>query len=443
MMKPSLVFLAVAGASQLVLTDAFSAPSRLPMALQRNAGRAASCGLMMKWTDEERAARAQAQAQRNAKLIAEREERQRKLAERDSFLDEQRKTIPQNMQKEGSQYVMPEGNYGAEAGGLFGWANNNPSSKSAVYDTEFINSATGGAGVGDMMLELRGQGRTDESKEVQIEGKDGKPITIFYREMGQPVEGQGPVVCVHGVLDHSWSYREMMQMMANDGIQSFALDMPGCGYSAWPQPGYEYDWSEEGVKQTLDRFLDAAGIKTPVTLMVQGYVYGQYALIWGQENPDKVQRIIVLNTPLQTGTALPFPLQQYQLPIVSSFVAQDAMRAERFLEGGCAYAIESDTCDRYREPFLESMMPGLAVVDLMQKFNMDKTLQKAKSLVASGAVPTLVAWATSDKYLTTEDAEAFCAETGATYAPIAGQAGYLSTVDYAESTYGTVKTWCR
>ena len=28
---------------------------------------------------------------------------------------------------------------GAEASGLFGWANNNPSSKNAFYDTEFIN----------------------------------------------------------------------------------------------------------------------------------------------------------------------------------------------------------------------------------------------------------------------------------------------------------------
>ena len=38
---------------------------------------------------------------------------------------------------------MPEGNFGDKATGLFGWANNNPSSKNAIYDTEFINSAAG------------------------------------------------------------------------------------------------------------------------------------------------------------------------------------------------------------------------------------------------------------------------------------------------------------
>ena len=34
------------------------------------------------------------------------------------------------------------------------------------------------------------------------------------------------------------------------------------------------------------------------------------------------------------------------------------MRAERFLEAGSAYAMDVADADRFREPFLESMMPG-------------------------------------------------------------------------------------
>ncbi len=48
----------------------------------------------------------------------------------------------------------------------------------------------------------------------------------------------------------------------------------------------------------------------------------QYALEWAFENPERVQRVIILNTPLQTGTKMPFELTQYKLPFVSSFVAQ-------------------------------------------------------------------------------------------------------------------------
>ena len=136
----------------------------------------------------------------------------------------------------------------------------------------------GGAGTADMIIEMRGKGRTAEGKEVTIKGKDNKDVKIFYRQVGEQVEGQAPVVCVHGVLDHSWSWREMQQLMAKDGVASYALDMPGCGYSSWPQPGFDYEWSEEGVKETLSRFVEAAGINGPITLMVQGFVYGQVAL---------------------------------------------------------------------------------------------------------------------------------------------------------------------
>jgi hypothetical protein len=59
--------------------------------------------------------------------------------------------------------VMAEGNYGEKATGLFGWANNNPSSKNAIYDTEFINSAAGGGNVGEMMVGMRGKGKVASS----------------------------------------------------------------------------------------------------------------------------------------------------------------------------------------------------------------------------------------------------------------------------------------
>jgi hypothetical protein len=110
---------------------------------------------------QEREERLKAQAERNAKLLREREERQRKLSARDRDILDQRQTSvsrfshlhkrssnkycdeekpeenchkqPQDMNPKGKQYVMEEGNYGDKASGLFGWANNNPSSKSVCF----------------------------------------------------------------------------------------------------------------------------------------------------------------------------------------------------------------------------------------------------------------------------------------------------------------------
>lgn len=78
------------------------------------------------------------QAERNARLLREREERQRRLVEQEQDFSEAKGTSPADIKGSGGKYKMEEGNYGDEAQGLFGWANNNPSSKNAFYDDEFL-----------------------------------------------------------------------------------------------------------------------------------------------------------------------------------------------------------------------------------------------------------------------------------------------------------------
>jgi hypothetical protein len=185
--------------------------------------------ISMAWSPEERARRAELARQREEKISRERAERQRQLEQYDETVAKQRSSNPTNFEAAG-EFVMPEGNYGDKAQGLFGWANNNPSSKNAIYDLEFINSKAGGGNVGEMMTELRGKGRTEEGREVQLPGimKDGRyphslfhlrleescpelhprrNMRVFYRETGTPREGEAKpaVVFIHGLLDHRCS----------------------------------------------------------------------------------------------------------------------------------------------------------------------------------------------------------------------------------------------
>ena len=175
---------------------------------------------------------------------------------------------------------------------------------------------------------------------------------------------------------------------------------------------------------------------------------------------------MVLNTPLLPGTELPFTLKQYTLPIVSSFVAQDAMRAERFLEGGSAYAMDVADTDRYREPFLESMMPGLALVDVMGKCKWEDLLTRIQDKVKSSDLKVThvmhvthlthlthlthvlrlkvrVAWGMDDPYLPSLDAKAFCDATGAEFVPVEGKAGFIVNMDYPESVCKAVGPFLR
>jgi len=390
----------------------------------------------MQWSPEERAQREEAKRIREERIRRERAERAAKLdGAAEDFLRQKATTAPLDLERANEEFVIEGGNYGDQAEGIFGWANNNPSSKSAFYDTEFINSAAGGGNVGEMMLAMRGKGKTPECKDLRVAAavKGGKPLLINYRQMGQPsASAPCPALLIHGVLDHSWSWRPLMSLLAAQGVACYAPDMPGCGYSSWPQPGMDYDYTEENIKKLLTDFVDGVGLPK-VALVVQGFIYSQYALMWALENPARVDRIVVLNAPLKAGTEMPFVLKQYTLPIVSNFVAQDAMRAERFLEGGSAYSMAVEDADRYREPFLESMMPGLALVDLMSKCKYEQLLQKVEAAVKTSSLKVRVAWGMDDPYLAAIDAQAFCEATGAEFVAVQGKAGHIVAMDYPES----------
>lgn len=232
----------------------------------------------------------------------------------------------------------------------------------------------------------------------------------------------------------------MTQLSAQQAC--FALDMPGCGYSSWPQPGMDWDFNEEGIKKLFTQFVDTVGLPK-VSLVVQGFIYSQYALLWALENPSRVDRIVVLNTPVLPGTEMPFVLKQYTIPIVCNFVAQDAMRSERFLEGGSAYAMDIDDTDRYRESFLESMMPGLALVDVMGKCKFEELLKKVEAKVKTTDLKVKVVWGMDDPYLSSLDAKAFCDGSGAEFVAVEGKAGFIVNMDYPESVCNAIGPFLR
>ena len=45
--------------------------------------------------------------------------------------------------------------------------------------------------------------------------------------------------------------RTRIQLSAQQAC--YAIDMPGCGYSSWPQPGMDFDYSEEEIKKSYKK----------------------------------------------------------------------------------------------------------------------------------------------------------------------------------------------
>jgi haloalkane dehalogenase len=111
-------------------------------------------------------------------------------------------------------------------------------------------------------------------------------------------EGSGPtVLCFHGEPSWSYLYRHMLDRLVGTGHRVVCPDLVGFGRSDKPtdQSWYTYERHVDVATRHLDR-LDLDG----VTVVVQDWG-GPIGLRWAVEHPDRVARLVVLNTGLFTG----------------------------------------------------------------------------------------------------------------------------------------------
>jgi haloalkane dehalogenase len=111
-------------------------------------------------------------------------------------------------------------------------------------------------------------------------------------------EGEGdPIVCFHGEPTWSYLYRKMIPPLVAGGNRVIALDYPGFGRSDKPteRSWYTYDRHVDYVTSLLEQ-LDVRN----ATVVVQDWG-GPIGLRWATENPDRAERLVILNTGLFAG----------------------------------------------------------------------------------------------------------------------------------------------
>lgn len=121
-------------------------------------------------------------------------------------------------------------------------------------------------------------------------------------------EGAGePVLCVHGNPTWSFYYRRMVQSLS-DRHRVVAPDHVGCGLSDRPgDDRYRYTLSRR--IEDLEALVDELGL-TDVNLVVHDWG-GAIGLGWAVRHPDRVRRLVILNTAafhLPVGLRLPWQL---------------------------------------------------------------------------------------------------------------------------------------
>jgi pimeloyl-ACP methyl ester carboxylesterase len=115
-------------------------------------------------------------------------------------------------------------------------------------------------------------------------------IRLHYVDEG-PREGE-PVVMLHGNPTWSYLYRDYVRGLARAGYRAIAYDQLGFGRSDKPHSVREY--SLERHERHFAALVDELALDG-VTLVVQDWG-GPIGLRWAAGHPDRVRRLVVLNT---------------------------------------------------------------------------------------------------------------------------------------------------
>lgn len=107
-------------------------------------------------------------------------------------------------------------------------------------------------------------------------------------------EGKGdPVVMLHGNPSWSFYYRNLVRELRG-GYRLIVPDHIGCGLSDKPADS-QYSYTLEQRVDDLDALLQSLKLKKKITLVVHDWG-GMIGMAWATRYPEKVARLVVLNT---------------------------------------------------------------------------------------------------------------------------------------------------
>jgi len=166
-------------------------------------------------------------------------------------------------------------------------------------------------------------------------------------------EGAGdPVVMVHGNPTWSFHFRSLVAAL-KDGHRCIVPDHVGMGLSDKPDDGH-YDYTLRTRVDDLEALLEHAGARERITLVVHDWG-GMIGMAWAARHPERVARIVVLNTAafrLPAGKALPRELWWVRNTPLGPLLVRGL---NEFVEGSirrCTVKpLPEDVAEQYRMPF--------------------------------------------------------------------------------------------
>ncbi|MGF1523097.1 MAG: alpha/beta fold hydrolase [Leptolyngbyaceae cyanobacterium] len=264
----------------------------------------------------------------------------------------------------------------------------------------------------------------------------------FYRE-AKPLRESAdrlPVVFLHGLVSQSYSWREVMPAVAEQGFRAIAPDWIGHGFSSRPEKR-DFAYTADAFVKAFEDFLTALSVEQ-IHLIVQGFL-GVYGVLYAVRNPQRIARLVIVNTPLSPEVKLPGALSRMKLPLAGEMMTQDPLLVDRTLEGGGPYQVNDEDLTVYRKPFLTTSAAGRALLATLRSFKLSATTEEIFQELKQWQSMTLLVWGTADPWLPTA-----LAETWANTIPNAEfskleQVGHYAQEDWAEKVTEVIVPFLR
>jgi pimeloyl-ACP methyl ester carboxylesterase len=266
-------------------------------------------------------------------------------------------------------------------------------------------------------------------------------LTWFYREMNPLGDEQRlPVLMLHGIVAQSYSWRGVMPTLAEQGFRTIAPDWIGHGFSERPDKR-DFPYTPEAFVNALAAFVDALGLEK-FHVVAQGFL-GTGGIQYALQNPDRVDRLVIVNAPISPEAKLPWKMRQFGIPLAGDMITQDPLLVDRTLEGGGPYQVDDDDLDVYRRPFLQTSDVGRALMTTVRRLNLPTVTQEIQAGLEKWDHPTLLLWGISDPWLPVELAETCVKSLSSGELQTLEEVGHYAQEDWAEKVTTAVSSFLR
>lgn len=253
----------------------------------------------------------------------------------------------------------------------------------------------------------------------------------FYRDEQPPQESRDrpPVLLLHGLVSQSYSWRDVMPPLTKQGFRAIAPDWIGHGFSCFPEKR-DFAYTTDAFVTALGDFLTALEIDK-VHLVAQGFM-GMYGVLFALRQPERVERLVIINMPLAPEVKLPGAIRRMTWPLAGEMMTQDPLLVDRTLEGGGPYQIDDTDLDIYRKPFLTTSSAGRSLLFTLRGFKLAEMAQEIADQLPQWSHMTQLIWGTADPWVPVARAESWAARLTLGELSKLDEVGHYAQEDWAD-----------